>query len=243
MVLAPLLFIACNQTPVIAPTEGTEDIVRTGTRPIVEAVDSARDTAVASTGRTGETGTTSTPFEPEVDCFNQLDDDKDGLIDCLDPDCSFEADCVTEICNDQQDNEGDGLIDCLDPDCASDALCDTSCADVVLSGPLPITERGSTRGAGNTTSPTCASSNADDVSFAFIAPQSGRYTFSTAGSAYDTTLYLYSGCRGREIACNDDANGTLQSQVTNTLPVGAVVIAVVDGYSSSSGNFQLSVSY
>jgi hypothetical protein len=50
--------------------------------------------------------------EPEV-CTDNLDNDGDGFVDCLDPQC----DCGTEDCGDNLDNDGDGLIDCLDPQC------------------------------------------------------------------------------------------------------------------------------
>jgi len=48
-------------------------------------------------------------------CDDGIDNDGDGLTDCLDPECSG-AVCV-EVCNDGQDNDGDGKIDCVDPDC------------------------------------------------------------------------------------------------------------------------------
>ena len=36
--------------------------------------------------------------------------------------------CLTETCNDGLDNDMDGLIDCLDPDCAAENICITGCA-------------------------------------------------------------------------------------------------------------------
>lgn len=75
----------------------------------------------------------------EVACSDGLDNDGDGKIDCLDPDClgqacdAQDADkncgldgrqpkqlaCVKreKNCSDGLDNDGDGKIDCADPDC------------------------------------------------------------------------------------------------------------------------------
>ncbi len=56
--------------------------------------------------------TNSQPTTPE-DCFDGIDNDGDGDIDCLDPDCN----CDFEICDDGIDNDGDGDIDEDDSDC------------------------------------------------------------------------------------------------------------------------------
>jgi len=52
-------------------------------------------------------------------CTNGRDDDKDGLIDCADPDCTGAPACApaVEICNNTIDDDGDSLVDCADPDC------------------------------------------------------------------------------------------------------------------------------
>jgi len=58
-------------------------------------------------------------------CTNGRDDDKDGLVDCADPDCAGDPACAppAEICNNGIDDDGDSLVDCADPDCASDPAC------------------------------------------------------------------------------------------------------------------------
>lgn len=54
----------------------------------------------------------------ETQCNDKLDNDKDGLVDCDDPDCS----CTQkEICDNGIDDDGDKLIDCDDSDC--DVIC------------------------------------------------------------------------------------------------------------------------
>jgi hypothetical protein len=47
------------------------------------------------------------------DCYNGTDDDFDGSVDCWDPDC---PPCV-EVCDDGLDNDGDTFVDCEDYDC------------------------------------------------------------------------------------------------------------------------------
>lgn len=62
------------------------------------------------------------PVAPE--CNDGIDNDGDGLIDLLDPDCSSKADTTesgsgsTPQCSDGVDNDADGRIDLLDPGCA-----------------------------------------------------------------------------------------------------------------------------
>jgi len=105
-----------------------------------------------------------------------------------------------------------------------------------------VVPSGSTTGYTNDFTPTCdPSSTAPDASYIWTAPASGTYTFSTGGSAFDTVLHLrqYNNS-GQTLpgACNDDANGTLQSSVTIPLSSGQVVIIVVDGYGNKSTSNQ-----
>ena len=65
-----------------------------------------------------------TPERVHEDCSNVEDDDFDGLVDCLDPDCL--GDCP-EICSDGEDNDGDFAVDCEDSDC--DSHCMEDCTD------------------------------------------------------------------------------------------------------------------
>jgi hypothetical protein len=50
----------------------------------------------------------------QENCTNGVDDDGDGLVDSLDPDC---APPPAEICDNGIDDDNDGLADAADPDC------------------------------------------------------------------------------------------------------------------------------
>ena len=69
-------------------------------------------------------GTTAEPPPQEEICNDQLDNDRNGLVDCNDPACDDECDPDSESeCDDQYDNDADGDTDCEDPDCRYDASC------------------------------------------------------------------------------------------------------------------------
>ncbi|MBN2194187.1 MAG: hypothetical protein JW751_15325 [Polyangiaceae bacterium] len=152
----------------------------------------------------------------------------------------------------------DWVADCV---CASDAYCcevewDDACVleveslrcgdcgmscDATLSSLVPQSVSGSTFGAGNELSAYCGGASAQEVSYFFTASASGEYVFDTAGSDYDTVLYLLDGgCDGPVLACNDDANGRVQSEIHATLRAGQTVAVVVDGW-SGNGNYVLNV--
>ena len=69
-------------------------------------------------------------------CTDTIDNDDDGWIDALDPDCASSDDETglgTHSCNDGVDNDGDGAVDAVDPECTSgtgdEVLGDAACAD------------------------------------------------------------------------------------------------------------------
>jgi hypothetical protein len=63
--------------------------------------------------------------------------------------------------------------------------------------------------------PYSCSGSSQSVWYAFTPSTNMRLEANTFGSNYDTTLSVYTGSRGAltQVACNDDANGTLQSRV------------------------------
>lgn len=74
-------------------------------------------------------------IQVETVCYDGLDNDSDGLIDCADPDCLGQVGQLPDIlcaveqgptyCTDSFDNDSDGLVDCSDQ---------TSCWQMVGSG-------------------------------------------------------------------------------------------------------------
>ena len=62
-------------------------------------------------------------------CQDNLDNDLDSLIDCLDPSCENVAVCLPEgentpeKCTDNIDNDNDSLVDCQDIDCSHLTAC------------------------------------------------------------------------------------------------------------------------
>jgi thermitase len=83
------------------------------------------------------------------------------------------------------------------------------------------------------------------VWYRIVPSTSGALTASTAGSGFDTVLAVY---RGSSItglaglACNDDYNGGLQSQVQVQVTAGQTYYVQLGGYGSSRGRYALRVS-
>jgi hypothetical protein len=98
---------------------------------------------------------------------------------------------------------------------------------------------GTTVGGGNLHDPSCLASNSPEAIYAFVSPVNGTFRASTAGSAFDTGLYVLEGC-AEEVACNDDSVG-LTSAVSFDAVAGQVYYLVVDGYNNASGAYQLTI--
>ena len=83
--------------------------------------------ALGGTYRLNITGGACGSGVGETACTDRIDNDRDGAIDCADPDCAGTAACAVPSsetsCTDVVDNDRDGAIDCADPDCDADAAC------------------------------------------------------------------------------------------------------------------------
>ncbi len=76
--------------------------------------------------------------------------------------------------------------------------------------------------------------------YSFMPETSGSVDISLCDSDFDTTLTLYDGCEGAQLAYNDDYCGP-QSQITYSVTVGNTYEIKVAGYGSSSGNYILNI--
>ena len=146
----------------------------------------------------------------EGSCDDGLDDDADGLTDCADSDCSFDASCASLTC----------------PNYDLGTMTGTSLMNGDLSGAMVDQFEASCLGS--------TSATGEDYIIAWEASESGCATFETSGSM-NAVLALFDSCPdngGSEIACQDGSgnNAILDFDVT----AGAVYYLGLDTYNSSS---------
>lgn len=99
---------------------------------------------------------------------------------------------------------------------------------------------GTTVGEDNDLDATCGFGDPADRVFRWVAPAAGQYTFNTNGSMYDTVLALYSDC-ATQLQCDDDSGTDTQSLLSRNLAAGQVVLIVVDGFNTQTGNYILNI--
>ena len=85
-----------------------------------------------------------------------------------------------------------------------------------------------------------------NIWYCYTAPCTGEVTVSLAGSSYDTMLAVYKGCecfptQADLIGCNDDLDGTYQSQVTFAATAGEQYLIEVGGYGAEVGRGLITV--
>lgn len=168
--------------------------------------------------------------EPESACHNGRDDDCNGLADCgEDPWCLGQLGCPDEVC----------------PECPSDGCT----AFELLAAAAPYAsfpDLYMMPAAVDNTSGTCGGAGGADVAFAYTVRDAGTYVFSTAGSDYDTVLYVLDGsvpaCAGAELACNADVIPETYASLTMYLEAGREVIITIDAQDGAApGRIRLSV--
>lgn len=78
-----------------------------------------------------------------------------------------------------------------------------------------------------------------DASFLWTAPESAEYTFRTAGSTYDTMLYILDGaCGGEELVCDGSrGDSTVKLQAVQ----GRKYVIVLDAHPAKTGNYVLGI--
>ncbi|MBN1653578.1 MAG: hypothetical protein JXA30_07360 [Deltaproteobacteria bacterium] len=146
--------------------------------------------------------------------------------------------CDTEwdaLCVDIVRSEGCGECEPL-----PEATCHIAASSSELSDVLSA----SLKGAADDIECTCGSFLEADVLFLYTAPESGTYSFDTAGSEVsDTVLSVLSGseCSDEELGCNDDRAEQLRSQLNVELSAGQKVLIAVESWDSEPGMVQVEV--
>lgn len=170
----------------------------------------------------------------------------------------FDCEPGAEVCADGDDDDGDGLVDCLDPDCFEHPNCDralsVACRDArPLPGPGIYV--GDTTGGPQVdqeSDPDCTAgfvpAGSAEVVYAFSPDAEGAYCLSTLGSTFNTVLYVREDVcddPGREILCNDNNDaiaGLLRSALNLQVDGESTYFIFVDGFSSNQeGPYQLRV--
>jgi len=124
--------------------------------------------------------------------------------------------------------------------CVPPLTCSNDLGSNVNPDPATPVASGNNAAESDDWSGSCGGSGGLDVCYTWTAPADGAYDINTLGSSYDTVLRLFQDIS--EIACNDDAQSTSQSQIIRQFTAGEQVIIVVDGYSASStGDYVLNI--
>ena len=167
---------------------------------------------------------------------------------------------IDEICDNGIDDDGDGLVDCLDPECAAFPGCgpagiaNDECIDAIplVEGDNDLDTIGATTGS-EILPEACAKYGSNvihrDVWFTFTATCSGEVTMSfcaqNGGTAdFDTRLAVWSGtCGALEIvACDDDSCQQFRSRVVFDAVCGETYFVQVGSFAANQvGSARLSV--
>jgi hypothetical protein len=147
-----------------------------------------------------------------------------------------------EICEGLVDDDGDGLTDCIDPDCFVDPLCagtgDGTCADPI---PATLGRVMSTP-TNEAQSPSCLSIDNVESVFVWTPSVAGVYCLDTRGSgASDTLISTRTVCGDvdTELTCDDDIPGDLtefQAHVDFNAVGTNPIYVLVDTYNPDDGD-------
>lgn len=162
--------------------------------------------------------------------------------------CCLGLDCVTLTPSDCAASAGRYLGDgvaCTSTACLPQNDECNNCSPVTTGVPV----NGTTEGATGTDITACAFNDTIDVWHCWTADCTGTATFDLCGSAYDTTIAVFSACTGgTQLACNDDFNcdgvgaNELQSRATLSVTNGTTYYIRVSGFNGTTGNYTLNVS-
>ncbi len=174
------------------------------------------------------------PFE--VGCADGYDDDADGSVDCVDPDCGGQPECM-EDCANLVDDDVDGATDCLDPDCGLEPACAPTCPTAALTGVGRWD--GDTRGLPSGGGLYCGSFDPSGATLELTADVDGRYAFvvDPAATGFDAVLGTLTQCGGDLLACDY----TLAGLGVDLLAGDTVVATISPLYDRNGGPFGVDV--
>lgn len=196
--------------------------------------------------------------QPPV-CSDGRDDDGDGDIDFpADPGCTGPTDDSEDdacpsgagcpVCSNGLDDDGDGLTDypqdsgCLAASGASEESCAGETEPLLLV--TAATTSGTTVGATNQLTPTCAAmSTAPERVHTLRVPHPlASLVIDTNTSPFDTVLSFLTSTCTTSLACDDDSGdpGT-QSRITHANVAAGTYQLAVDGFNASAGAYVLHV--
>ncbi|MAJ27940.1 hypothetical protein CBD41_00875 [bacterium TMED181] len=158
-----------------------------------------------------------------------------------------------ENCGNGLDDDGDGLVDCLDDECAGDPLCATPPVNDNCSDAAPLVEGSftmTTLGATTDGPTTCGGSNLNDVWFLYTASCSGIVTLSTCGTAnFNPQMAIYPGSSAcppdaaSELACDSGScTGSGEPEIFLDAIAGETYLVQIGGFNGERGDLTLTIS-
>lgn len=89
----------------------------------------------------------------------------------------------------------------------------------------------------------CSFNDISDVWLSYTPTTTGTFTVDLCGSLFDTTLSVFNGCGGTELACNDDVAYPVNttSRVTVDMNEGTTYLIRIAGYDGDAGDYTLVV--
>jgi hypothetical protein len=162
------------------------------------------------------------------------------------PGCDDET-CTTHVCF----ADASCCLDAWDDACAGIAatIC-TTCGGTPPEHPCAEEDLGSALGSpvatGNTAlgdddiAQSCDMGGGIEHVMSWTAPFAGTFVADTIGSAYDTSVTIYTACDA-EYACDDDSGGGGAASLTGFVPAGQVLLIAVSGAPGDTGDWVLNI--
>lgn len=111
---------------------------------------------------------------------------------------------------------------------------------------IPVEEgvpyEGKTIAATGVDESSCGLNDINDVWHSYTATDTHPVKISLSGSSFDTTLAVFASCGGEELACNDDSNGSPQSEIVMDMTAATTYYIRIAGHNKATGDYVLTVS-